>query len=347
MESFQPLDRASRIFNIDTEEFRNYLENNNFTIYNNIFSNTGSTLSTIYDILTFRPLPIMHIKPNSDISSKARDIISGTNSILFDTFKANGYMIELFVPLSYINRTTFNLDVINHDISSSMYLTAPFTILSNITLIRRIYSYEELEDSLIKRINTDHDKPIFMFIKSIGALHVPSYNYNWLMASSWIKSGIYQYEYVRAIKSMRFIIDQIISKDPNAWIILMGDHGPSIYFDILDKQINKQEDIEQIIRNNNITLEEFIEDSYAIILAIRSPKVNNDLSKGFILDPRNLFLHVFAELSGDENLLKMRFPVFTSPPNRRMTPLIDGKINPNWFENPYLPDDSKSSGGNP
>jgi hypothetical protein len=338
MESFQPLDRVNRIFNIDTKEFYIYLKVNNFTVYNSIFANSSSTLYTINDILTFKPIPSKDIKTYSDVSNNVRKIISGNNSIVYDTFKANGYMIELFVPIDYINRTMFNLDKINHNISANIYLTSPITIISDLLWLSGKYTYKELEDSLLERINADTAKPRFMFIKFIGALHTPTYNYNWQSAPSWIKSGIYQDEYLKAIKSIEFACDQIINNDPNAWIILMGDHGPGLYKDIFDSKIVMQEQIEQISQENNISLDELVEDTFSVFLAIRTSKDNKDISKSYILDPRTLFLHVFAELSDDKNLLKMRFPVFSSFPASQMTPLIDGKLNPNWFDNPYLSD---------
>jgi hypothetical protein len=339
LESFQPLDRASQIFNIEIEEFQKYLKNNNFTIYKNIFSNSGCTLHTIYDLVTFEPLPIKHTKPYNDISTSARNIISGHNSILYQIFKDNGYMVELFVPLIYINRTNFKLDKINHNISASMYLISPITILSEITFIRKRNPYEYSLENLSKRINADVGKPRFMFIRSIGAIHTPPYNYNWQMASSWNKSGIYQRDYLRAIKSIEFICDQIISKDPNALIILMADHGPLMYANIFDSKIVNQKQIEEFAQNNNISLEEIVQDTFGIFLAIRSSNDIKDISNGYILDPRTLFLHVFAELSDDKSLLKMRFPSFSSYPASQITPLIDGKLNPNWFENPYLSDE--------
>jgi len=97
-------------------------------------------------------------------------------------------------------------------------------------------------------------------------------------------------------------------------------HAPIVVF-------SGKPDIEEIGRQlteRNLTLDEFAQDNFGTLLAIRLPGgEQRDISYGLALNHVNLFRHVFAYLNDDPDILKTR----EEPSLSRVGDLILGRDN--------------------
>ena len=105
----------------------------------------------------------------------------------------------------------------------------------------------------------------------------------------WIKSGADGY--VEGARESVFILQKVIStiieKDPNAIIVMLGDHGARTYLDL---------DLVEALKNNTIQLSEYADDFFNVYGAVRLPeqyeKFSFDDKDGYI-NHRNIFVHIF------------------------------------------------------
>lgn len=316
LESYHSPTAMKQLYNFDNQDFISNLKSKDFFVSQNNFSNYNSTLQSLAGMFLEQHHYYHHSTELLD-SIGARDVIGGkiynpTLSIL----KNNGYRI------AYIQSNSYNFTPGSH----LDYYYPPIKIYDSL-LIFQSPKINQLHASLSnlqypnKRVDLSHaDKneyypilyhaidlakqsqhPTFFFIQEpLEIEHSPLSNeYNWIKnEEGWVNT------YVEKVKNSNpqilNTVDRIIKNDPEAIIILYGDHGAWKYRDIWNDRGNKS--IEEIIyERKKISMDDLALDLFGVFTAIRFP--NGDPSffdgKTYV----NLFRMLFSNLSEDNQLL--------------------------------------------
>ncbi len=333
LESYHDLSFMENVYGIDVSEFRSNLQNRGFTIYNDVYSNHTGTLLTISSLFGMRAFPFQG-RANSDVNSPLRELIGGgVGNVLFSTLKKNGYYTSIVTQNKpyYMYSKGASLD--DSDIDTSLFGTANLEALRDwipglvkIGVTEKKYAVKrgevikgngisvrrsdaDLEDFLWPMLaKARQHEPFFIYLKS-GAAHTPSKNFTWKQANDWVSGNLYQRLVSESIKPIEDVTSRIIEMDPDAVVILMGDHGAWRFSGIM--RGNESEDINDVIRKRGSTPEEVARDGSHIFLAIRTGKTPVDISYGYPMSPANLFRHVFSYLQDNTELLKQRVPSVT------------------------------------
>lgn len=141
------------------------------------------------------------------------------------------------------------------------------------------------------------DRPTFHFIYT-GMTHAV-YNFNAPLYHSRWKAA---YRKLREDFNPKLLdmLDFIEANDPQALIVLIGDHGAKMFGNCL--QIDSP-DYPEFLASGQGTAETLARDKVSVLFAIKSP-VKSDLWATRRVSHVNLFRYVFATLSGDETLLE-------------------------------------------
>jgi hypothetical protein len=163
-------------------------------------------------------------------------------------------------------------------------------------------------DFLLSRLEQKSSKPQFYFIYT-GAMHsniVDADPYATLDTGIRTYPDVYErfekeeYPFVRrkADENLISMLDIIYKYDPDALVILIGDHGAHRY---AAAQFGKG-DVNALIRACGIEPSLAASDHVGTLLAIKWPIPH--YSEGKVISHVNLFRHVFAALAEDPSLLK-------------------------------------------
>jgi hypothetical protein len=347
LESVSNIDTLKKDYKIDTTYIESFFKKNNFKIYNNTFSNWDSTLLSMSSTYAMRTdgeamnFMLFGSRSSMDAAEFIRQLIAGSqyNHVL-RTLKSNSYKtVSLYgVPYYFTERQEY-LD--ESDIDHPMiYPLSLYPLYSLNTGMEKVFRERILPKFRLKFSGTlqnrveqamqeglAHGKPFFLSFKG-GASHTPSLHdhYNWHNRKTWIAQ--YQGYLKHGMDEAFRIVDSIISKDPNSIIILMGDHGPhTLRGAVLPKDASTLASMETALAANKITIEELARDKLGIMLAIRMPNGNNDISHGHVISPANLFRFIFASINNTPEILqdidKSRSRILTAP---SFPLVIDGKV---------------------
>jgi hypothetical protein len=324
LESYHNREVLKNVYGIDISDFENFLEKNDFVIYDDAISRDGHTLPMMYEMLAMRSIFDF---PSSDsqkgfegrylvLEALARDVLGGNEqNLVFRVFKENGYFNEAFYfnQSYYMERQGAWLD--KSDVQRHYWLSPIFHIgawhhyLLNVApRFNNAYLIEmpkKMEDNLAEE---DRKNPHFMIIK-MGAGHTDN-SQIYSKAKDWVASGRYQSMFHSNQTVMIPTLETILSSDPQALIILIGDHGAMRlrgYTSLYD--IKTLDDLDRFAPVTGITRKDFMNDRFGVFLAVRMPHGYRDVSHGTQMDNRNLFLHIFSELSENPELLKHIAPL--------------------------------------
>ncbi len=337
LESYHSLPILNEVYNVDTSELEGFLKNNNFIIYDNAYSNSPGTLPTFSDLLAMQPLNDFS-RGNMDVLVPIRDLIGGgENNFVMKTFKQNGYFVEaqyfgaaayyMFAQGPYLDKVDKDPEIWD---SISPLVPRQDKWLRFFTTTKKDKP-QTLEQAIQNALSSkDQLQPFFLLIKT-DANHSPSDGtYSWEMAEDWVKAGSYRQMFLSSQVVLARAVQQIITNDPNAVIVLMGDHGAWRYRDFLSPRIDNDKEIDRLCLERNVTRQNLANDYFSIFMAIRMPGKNGEISHNLPMSPINLFWHVFAELSEDPSLLKHRSPSISKLNDFIM--IRDGKLNEKWVE---------------
>jgi len=325
LESYHDLSTMRQVYDIDTSDLEKFLEENSFVIYEDALSNSHNTLLSLGDIFSMQ-LDSGRPKGLDDSTLTTRLIIAGHNgNVLLKNLKGNGYHTEyilrreIYYLTSGIKKGPY-LDEL--DIASFIYLTYPLADLNDklkqkIQIMQHHHFRRYLPDTLtvslkqavIKFVDEKFSvkSPYFVFFKG-GALHAPGrQDFLPRYSEEWIASGIYKNRVKKSNEELIYIVEDIIKRDPESVIILLGDHG-SRRLDGLWVKEQTLETLEAKVRANGETLDSLTKDLFGILMAVRMPDGRQDISNGYHLSPANLFRHIFAALNEDPDILKGRVP---------------------------------------
>jgi len=259
----------------DNTEFDQWLQANNFTLYDNFRSNYPSTLKSNASCFNMKH----HYSRENSISKTANDYILGENPVL-DIFKNNGYKTFFITERPYLmgNRPALAYDYSNFSESELPYFKDNWSLFKDIT--------QELK----KQIAQHPKNKNFFFVQKLTPSHVATVKLQSLGAETE------RLEYIKRLKETNVWIKDVISyinkNDPKAIVMLGADHGSYVGFAYTAQAFKKMTDPELL---------------QAVFGAKMAVRWNDDkaLSYGNHLKTSvNLFRILFAFMSEDPKYLQ-------------------------------------------
>ncbi len=308
LESFQGARTLKDVYDVDVSPLTKFLEENKFTVCENMYSGYLYTLGSMVDLFSLGTVnPSDYATGFYDVRTVLRRLLGGGagNNVL-KVLKHNGYITNVMVGgFYYFHAKEKYLDY------------APVDLYDKINggYLRPCYAFTKYCENIprfglwfMKTLTTQIDemqklkKPYFLAVKYDKIYHVGSGFPSEEARLEWIKSGADGY--VEGARESVFILQKVIStiieKDPNAIIVMLGDHGARTYLDL---------DLVEALKNNTIQLSEYADDFFNVYGAVRLPeqyeKFSFDDKDGYI-NHRNIFVHIFSLLAQDPEYLKLR-----------------------------------------
>ena len=262
----------------ENKAFNTFLLDNNFKTYPNYRSNYYSTLSSNSALFSMKH---HYYNRTAQVGSEllmARDVIISDNPVL-SILKNNGYSTSLLLENSYLiaSRPKMGYDFSNIDYSDLSIVSSDFEFKKNLV--------QDLRSAFIENKDGQH----FYFIERIIPGHIAT-----LKSSSEGKELERKKYLSRLDEANTWLMDMvnlINSKDSDALIIIVSDHGGFVGYDYSGQSHEKPKN-----RANTFSM-------FSSLLAIKWPKNSNEYNEN-IQSSVNLFRTVFSVLSEDKSLLQ-------------------------------------------
>ena len=312
MESYHGREAMTELYNYDNAEFLGYLHKNKFRVYDNTYSNYRYTFASLTGTFQMKHHYYIFERDSLDLDLSAKQILSGEkhNSVL-TAFKNNGYEVNYYLHSDYFFKRAHGVRFFNVKYNPWAALN-PFFIWrfwDTWTADRATYISD-----MITMIEEAHKSsaPQFFFISSgseaLGMIdHTPgsfhrlpqeirentkSTDFN---KHPWKFYDYFISLYVDRVKAQNAlfekVLDRIITGDPNAVIILLGDHGAHRYRGISTEDM----------RDENIAPRDLANDFFNVLLAVRMPP-GLTLPDADVISNVNVFRYVLSSLSGTTSL---------------------------------------------
>ena len=213
-------------YNIDNSYFENFLLNEGFKNYPNFRSNYPSTLSSNSSIFMMKHHYYNNVNDPND-ALNARKVIITKNTVL-DVFKKNGYNTHLILEAPYL---LLNRPELGYDDSNINGLDIPF-------IGNGFRNKKNILESLNSKLETD--KPQFFFIEFFDPGHIR----NDKSKSRGIEGEkeAWAKKLKEANQTLIDLVTLIKSRDPNALIMIMSDHGGYVGLESAFEIYTKTED---------------------------------------------------------------------------------------------------------
>ncbi len=265
-------------YQIDNNEYWDFIENNGFKIYPNVRSNYSSTLVSNSATFTMKHHYYNNGFNFSEIAN-ARKVIISDNPVL-NVFKNNGYKTHFLAEGSYL---LTNFPKMGYDVSNFDY--------NDIDLITD--GFQQEEDILVpieKYLNTDEEKSKFFFIEIFKPGHVQSLKN--ISQGAEKEAEIYKQNLDISNERLKKIITVIQEKDPAGLILIMADHGGYVGYEYMLEVRNKTLDRDRIYS------------AFSTQLSIKwpnseAPEIDKHFKSGI-----NTFRILFSYLSEDNKYLE-------------------------------------------
>lgn len=338
LEAFHGTRTLTNTFKINTAPLINYLNKQNFSICENMYSNAAFTLFSMTDLYSLGNISSHnYFTASDDAIQPIRNLLGGgRGNILFKVLKYNNYTTNIITNgLYYFYQKGEYLDYcpildttdpLQIQLLPSYYFTK---LYEKMDTINRFYvkagSYNQLP--LKKQIENQIDKmqemntPFFLVLKEDTTFHSPIRGaYTYFQRDSWIKSGGYKEAFEKCCKEdIQEITNMILEKDKNAIIVMIGDHGTRTYRGIY-------EDL-SVLEKNNISLSDFVDDNFNVFCAIHLPdnyaKFSFENGDTYI-NHSNIFIQIFSLLAQNPEYLKLQKIPHASIFNNTL--VVNGKI---------------------
>lgn len=342
------------VYNFDPSEYVNKLKADGFEVYDNIYANSTHTLGTLTTLMSLgRLVPKEANNRFFDANSANRILISGgNNNNLMKIFKINGYTTKLYLDggtyfgqlkgqyLDYYdghNLIGFYSKVFNYVEPLKIICKTSIRKAIDSWLSNKLYHYitpANTDTPSIVRSQTTEKSPFVVFRRLNKLSHTPSDGtYDYKQKYNWINSGWYQNHVKDQFQEIDDFIKIIDKNDPNAVVILIGDHGA---WRLREYPFWSTDDINlyNFAKNDNETLKGASDDVFHVFAAVRLPN-------GLKLEPKfssvNVFLKIFALLnpSQKETIDKYILPNYSSfyLMSKDKITLVDGKLqdDKSWY----------------
>ncbi|WP_320174834.1 sulfatase-like hydrolase/transferase [Maridesulfovibrio sp.] len=328
LESIHSTDALKEIYEIDNTQLLSSLRDDNFKIYDNVYSNGTNTVSAFKNMVWPRTLYDYHREDRS---------LQITPSEILTTFKNNGYALNFFACQHIRMFFSELFDRIPKDSSSKTELKlnknfAP--ILAQSSFLRKQFSvhdvfetrsdFESLLVDMEAVIKENKETPQMHWFH-FGARH-SDISYSWEELGGF--NELYKAAYFRTEKEIIRTIEIIKKNDPNPLIVAVGDHGAHRYNHIECGEGNNPNDI---IRSRGFSPSLIAKDKCSVFLGIHWSGIH--YSDGHVLSHVTLFNHILASLSEDRTLLDDMMPNISFCNSNQFGRLIiarDGVALDNW-----------------
>jgi hypothetical protein len=324
LESYHSPYAMKLFYDHDAGPLVEYLRGKNFLVYDRILSNSHYTLASMLDTFTMR-LNQNIDRGNLDAGPKIRRVLGGDDdNHLFKILKDNGYHLTFITMGSnyFFQVQGPNLDATDADSIPIAPLLDLCPVIS--TPLVALYLNWRGEGRWFvgrqaERVRQAAERGLkrggpFMVILKGGAGHADGTRNR----DARQDFEAWKPEYLKLVAGgdaeMKEILEYLDETDPEALIILIGDHGSWPYRSHFDESINTG-DLEGFrgqLTELGLTLDEVAQNFFGVFLAIRLPGgEHRDIAQGLALNHVNLFRHVFAYLNDDPNLLSAREPALS------------------------------------
>lgn len=324
LESFQGARTLKDVYDVDVSPLTKFLEENKFTVCENMYSGAFSTLKSMVDVFSLGAIiPDKYSIGNLDAYTSVRQLIGGGNgNNLLKVLKYNNYTTMSLLSTYFFSNKEKYLDfapfVDENDFHNGRIKIFPCYAFSRkandvwFTELSFLYDkkYElptfEEQNSLMKNIELVIDKilckkqPYFLSVRYDGTNHTPSDGtYKDTDRTEWIKSEVYKRAVEKSFSELQEMLSLIIKKDPDALIVMLGDHGAWSYREL---QLNE-------LPTTSIALDEYLDDKYNVYGAVHLPEKYAKFSfedKGVYINNQNVFIQIFSLLAQDPEYLKLQ-----------------------------------------
>ncbi|MGD0993279.1 MAG: hypothetical protein ABR998_12495 [Gemmatimonadales bacterium] len=360
LESYNGLDVRSRVYGIDNGALTDALRGDGYTIYDSVFANYFTTLTSLSATMLMAQHHYAYRGPTSVLTY--RKIIGGAyeNPVL-ETFARNGYEIDysgfgeyLFYPSAMLDRT------------SAKQRLQPLEVFSKLIALKRsvLPVVRKLESELWPgphsgqaargsgvspgaardRSGPARKRPVFTMLYT-GAAHSPMYISDFPRDMEalpgfrdlpvWRANLTHDYwvsTYRRLADSSDSVLIELAGRlareDPTAVVILLGDHGAWLH---REQWIGAGGDPNRAMREHGVSPSEVTRDLEEVFLAIRWPAGQPPR----VITPVNLFRAVFAALAGreagDDHAPNDSFVLLQPPTGDKVYRTVrDGKLLDQW-----------------
>ncbi|MFT4943541.1 MAG: hypothetical protein ACJAYD_000684 [Patiriisocius sp.] len=236
--NFSEIDKG--YYSLDNDAFKQYLEVNNFKMYEDFRSNYASTLTS--NSATFMMKHHYYGEGKSFTeNTNARDIIISENATL-SIFKNNGYKTYFLAEMPYLllNKPALGYDVCNFSSHDVGYIGTGLGTYYDIITPLEAYTKEMAE------------QPKFFFIEIFNPGHIHGQK----IKSLGIKGerALWQETLATANETLTKTLDVIQKNDPDALIVIMADHGGFVGMEYTQQAYTKTQDRDLIYSMFSSTL---------------------------------------------------------------------------------------------
>ncbi len=202
----------NEVYNFDNSEFESFLKTREYKLYSGFRSNYNSTLSSNTSLFAMKHHYYNSPKPKANELYNARNIILGEAPAL-NTLKSNNYKTFLILESPYllVNRPKLAFDESNIQYGDIPFLSRGFELKRDVN--------KDLEAAIMANTSTQN----FFFIEKIAPGHIANSK-----ASSAGKDNERR-DYLNSLELanqwLMELVELIETKDPNALVIIMADHG--------------------------------------------------------------------------------------------------------------------------
>jgi hypothetical protein len=270
--NFSEIDNS--FYQYDNSDFKNYLSNKNFTLYDNFRSNYTATLISNASMFAMKHHYNSYGFNLSEVIN-GREIVVTKNPVL-DIFKNNGYK-TYFLPEWPFFLTSF---------AEMGYDECTFTLGEDVSFIGKgYYRQKDIIKPLQEYMVEDPEKSKYFFLQVFSPGHVAFYEKD----SEGVEEERKQYlERVEETnKKLEIIINIITESDPTAIIAILSDHGGYVGLDYMEQIHAKTSDRDKLYSG------------FSTQLAIRWTKGTTNTYQNELKTNVNLFRVLFSHLSNE------------------------------------------------
>ncbi len=303
---------------IDVSGFKTYLRESGFRLYDEVFSNYHPTTAAMPAMLHMNHHYYTLSEKFSEVTKTGRVIAGGENNLV-QLLKRNDYQTH------YVHQTTY---LVAHGCTADHCYPKVHFPGAKVFLKRIFPTFVKIEEdnqwdwvrsevvrdevvSLIE-MDTAPSRPHFQYIHLYAPMH----------SENKVEDICNEVEEVQKYSTrvgevnvfLPSLIDNIISRDPTAVIVIVGDHGPFI--------------THNCSRNADLsTLREY-RDRVGVVMAIRWPESYDGIYDDRLKTTINLFRYVLASLvDNDTDILETLVPDDVYIRGKRILKVLqDGKI---------------------
>ena len=299
-ESYPNKEALGKIYNFENHLFYEKLENRNFTLHHDHYSNYTYTFSSLPSLFGMEHHQYSINLGNFDSMGGRSILEANTYNPVIDIFRRNNYKIQYMVSGGGLIPKGASVDYYWPTPSVHLALETFFTHQDTTRKDSFISHNQNLLEILtaIFSKNAANNKPTFSFIYTSQPGHSPSRHGSMNRTTMLNFYETFRQEYYKNIQEANThlleIIDLILKNDNDPLIIIAGDHGSWGYRWDIDGHGNK------------ITKTLTFLDKFGVLMAIRYPVDNHQKIDKDLRTHVNLFRYVFAYLSNSNKILETK-----------------------------------------